>query len=101
MSPLSPRARLSPTVSITHLPSNQGPSRSSPVTPAAAAQAFNHFDEDGSGTIDVDEIVHAMTKIGQKLTRKQAEDFVKAADVDGDGEIDYEEFVNILTSGRH
>lgn len=63
-------------------------------------EAFNHFDTDKSGTIDTQEIVHAMTKIGQKLTPKQAKDFVKAADADGDGEINYEEFVNVLTSGR-
>jgi calmodulin len=63
-------------------------------------EAFNHFDEDGSGTIDTDEIVHAMTKIGQKLTMAQAKQFVKAADKDGDGEIDYNEFVSMLTSGR-
>ena len=48
-------------------------------------QAFNHFDEDKSGTIDTQEIVHAMTRIGQKLTQKQAKDFVAAADADGDG----------------
>lgn len=63
-------------------------------------EAFNHFDEDKSGTIDTQEIVHAMTRIGQKLTQKQAKDFVAAADADGDGEINYEEFVNVLTSGR-
>lgn len=63
-------------------------------------EAFLHFDEDGSGTIDTQEIVHAMTKIGQKLTQKQAEEFVREADVDGDGEIDYNEFVAMLTSGR-
>lgn len=63
-------------------------------------EAFNHFDEDGSGTIDTKEIVHAMTKIGQKLTEKQAQEFVREADVDGDGEIDYNEFVAMLTSGR-
>ena len=33
-------------------------------------EAFLHFDEDGSGTIDTGEIVHAMTKIGQKLTQQ-------------------------------
>ena len=51
-------------------------------------EAFQHFDEDGGGTIDTAELVHAMTKIGQKLTQKQAEDFVREADVNGDGEIE-------------
>ena len=40
------------------------------------------------------------TFIYSKYVYRQAEEFVREADVDGDGEIDYNEFVAMLTSGR-
>eukprot|EP00039_Didymoeca_costata_P008523 m.113107 g.113107 ORF g.113107 m.113107 type:complete len:153 (+) comp14118_c0_seq4:93-551(+) len=64
-------------------------------------EAFKHFDEDRNGTIDAEEITHAMRVIGQKLSKKQAKEFVEAADTNGDGVIDYQEFISLLTSGRN
>ena len=50
-------------------------------------KAFEMFDEDGSGSIDTEELKKVFTTLGVKLTAKEADDMVKFADVDGDGMI--------------
>lgn len=62
--------------------------------------AFKHFDADGDGTVSAKEITHAVTVMGHKLSKKQAQAFVREADTDGSGAINYIEFVSLMTSGR-
>jgi len=54
--------------------------------------AFEVFDKDGSGTIDVEELRHVMKSIGEDLTDEQIEEMLKEADKDGNGTIDCEFF---------
>lgn len=46
------------------------------------------------------ELAHALTCLGEKLSKAEAAELVRLADRDGDGEIDYAEFVALLTAPR-
>ena len=48
---------------------------------------FAAFDTDGSGKIDLDELVAALAKGGKKLTKTQVEEIVKLVDKNNDGEV--------------
>ncbi len=50
--------------------------------------AFQVFDKDGSGTIDVEELRHVMKSIGENLSDDEIEEMLKEADKDGNGSID-------------
>jgi len=69
-------------------------SKSSPDEEMLAA--FKVFDEDGSGTITLDELRKVMKKLGERVTEEQLKDMIKAADSNGDGLIDYNEFVKMM-----
>ena len=58
--------------------------------------AFQMFDKDKSGYIDAKEIRTVTTTLGEKLTDKELEEFMREADLDGDGRLNYNEFVNIM-----
>ncbi|XP_060063077.1 uncharacterized protein LOC132543579 [Ylistrum balloti] len=52
-------------------------------------EAFRVFDLDGDGFITADELRHAMTSMGEKLTDEEVEEMIIDADADGDGRINY------------
>ena len=54
-------------------------------------QAFNMFDQDGSGSINADEIRQALSF--KTLSEQQVKAIIKEADDNGDGEIQFDEFV--------
>ena len=54
------------------------------------------FDKDKSGYIDAKEIRTVTTTLGEKLTDKEVEEFMREADIDGDGRLSYNEFVNMM-----
>jgi len=58
--------------------------------------AFQMFDKDKSGYIDAKEIRTVTTTLGEKLTDKEVEEFMREADIDGDGRLSYNEFVNMM-----
>ena len=59
-------------------------------------EAFRMFDKDESGYIDAKEIQALTTTLGEKLTDRELEEFMKEADLDGDGRLNYNEFVKIM-----
>ncbi|CAB1341266.1 unnamed protein product [Coregonus sp. 'balchen'] len=60
--------------------------------------AFKEFDMDGDGSITIDELRHAMTKLlGENTNRKEIEALVREADNNGDGTVDFEEFVKMMS----
>ncbi|XP_077988101.1 neo-calmodulin-like [Glandiceps talaboti] len=59
-------------------------------------EAFRRFDRNNDGYVDAKEIEFVMQKIGDKMTKEEAQEMVNEADVDGDGRINYEEFVAIM-----
>jgi calmodulin len=60
-------------------------------------EAFKMFDNNGDGTIGIDEIRRALKKFGQDFTRKEVEEMIKELDVDGSGSLTFDEFVTLMT----
>ena len=59
-------------------------------------EAFDMFDKDGSGTIDVGEIVKIMKNFGYPINKSEAQRMISEIDDNGDGELDFEEFVTLM-----
>ncbi|CAE7494259.1 unnamed protein product [Symbiodinium sp. CCMP2592] len=55
----------------------------------ALLQAFQAFDQSGSGQVDMKELRHIVTNLGEKLTTKEFEEICKAADLPAAGALDY------------
>lgn len=62
--------------------------------------AFKVFDKDGDGFISATELQHVMKSFGEDLTKDEAEEMVKQADIDGDGQIDYKEFYEMMVTEK-
>ena len=61
-------------------------------------KAFRVFDEDEKGFISVSDFRHIMTKLGEKLTPEEVNDFIKEANVDDNGFINFNQLVSIFNS---
>merc|ERR1711970_1436213 len=59
-------------------------------------EAFNLFDGDQSGAIDVRELKAAMRALGFEVKNEELQDMINQADRDGDGEINIDEFYRIM-----
>ena len=58
--------------------------------------AFQAFDLDGDGRIDLNEFRMVLERLDIRLSPKQIRSFLKTLDRNGDGKIDCEEFLNTL-----
>jgi len=58
--------------------------------------AFKAFDEDGDGKITAKEIRHVMKRLGEVVSKEDAEKMIAEADIDGDGALSYIEFVKMM-----
>ena len=64
-------------------------------------EAFRIFDEDGSGSLDVNELREAVKKYGTgTCTEEDLEAIVQQMDKDGDGTIDLDEFVKVMSDNH-
>ena len=61
-------------------------------------KAFNVFDTDGSGELDLEEFREAIKSLGIIVTDSQFQDLVNEIDQDGSGEIDRDEFEEAVNS---
>jgi len=61
-------------------------------------EAFGVFDEDGSGSISVEELGSVMRSLGQNPTSVELRDLIKEVDIDRSGTIDFEEFKSLMIS---
>eukprot|EP01083_Nonionella_stella_P177905 626882_1 len=58
---------------------------------------FDEFDEDGGGSIDAEELQHALTKMGHTMTMDEVNELIHEIDENGDGEVDFDEFKVMAT----
>eukprot|EP01065_Artemidia_motanka_P027447 TRINITY_DN32650_c0_g1_i1.p1 TRINITY_DN32650_c0_g1~~TRINITY_DN32650_c0_g1_i1.p1 ORF type:complete len:282 (+),score=95.94 TRINITY_DN32650_c0_g1_i1:79-846(+) len=61
-------------------------------------ECFNHFDKDGSGSIDVSELREVFRAFGQEMTEAELDNMMKDVDDDGSGEIEFEEFLMLMVN---
>lgn len=59
-------------------------------------EAFKIFDRDGNGFIDMAELRHIITRLGDILSPQEADEFMREADLNGDGKLDYDEFLKYM-----
>eukprot|EP00095_Tigriopus_kingsejongensis_P006981 maker-scaffold641_size121017-snap-gene-0.21 protein:Tk06981 transcript:maker-scaffold641_size121017-snap-gene-0.21-mRNA-1 annotation:"Calmodulin" len=64
---------------------------------AELKQAFNEFDNDGSGTITTKELGYAMRAMGMNPTEQELLDLINEFDTDGSGQIEFPEFCNMMS----
>jgi len=61
-------------------------------------EAFDLFDADGSGTIDVKELKVAMRALGFEPKKEEIKKLVSEYDKDGSGTIDFNDFLTMMTT---
>ena len=59
-------------------------------------EAFKIFDRDGNGYIDIKEMKTVITRMGEPLSDREADELFQGADLNGDGKLDYNEFVQMI-----
>jgi centrin-1 len=59
--------------------------------------AFNHFDSDGSGSIDMSELGVAMKSLGFEPRKEDLKAMLGSMDDDENGTINFEEFLSMMT----
>eukprot|EP00178_Gracilaria_changii_P010861 TRINITY_DN31445_c0_g1_i1.p1 TRINITY_DN31445_c0_g1~~TRINITY_DN31445_c0_g1_i1.p1 ORF type:complete len:137 (+),score=27.93 TRINITY_DN31445_c0_g1_i1:45-455(+) len=59
-------------------------------------EAFKVLDTGSSGLIDIQELTHILTNIGEKLKEDEVTKILKEADTDQDGKITAEDFLKVL-----
>merc|ERR1712086_393293 len=63
-------------------------------------EAFDLFDTDGSGSIDVNELKVAMRALGMDAKSEEIRKLINDIDTDGDGTIDFDEFLAMMTARK-
>eukprot|EP00163_Fabomonas_tropica_P000427 TRINITY_DN1025_c0_g2_i1.p1 TRINITY_DN1025_c0_g2~~TRINITY_DN1025_c0_g2_i1.p1 ORF type:complete len:153 (+),score=34.15 TRINITY_DN1025_c0_g2_i1:861-1319(+) len=58
--------------------------------------AFDKYDKDGSGSIDVWELRNTLIAMGQQPTEEEVFKLLSEADEDGSGTIEFPEFLNLI-----
>ena len=57
-------------------------------------KAFQHFDVDNTGKINVEEIKHVLTFLGDIMSKDEVDKFFKSVEIDKNGYLDYREFIH-------
>merc|ERR1719460_851019 len=60
-------------------------------------EAFNLFDADQSGAIDIRELKAAMRALGFEIKKEELKKMIADIDNDGNGDIDFAEFLEMMT----
>ena len=63
-------------------------------------ECFCSLDDDGEGTISIEELEMPLIGLGIADTRKEVEDMINEVDEDGSGEIEFDEFLLIIKNSN-
>ena len=67
------------------------------IADGAVKEIFDEMDQDGSGSLTVDELLVVLQKLGgERVSRGSVANLVRLADEDGSGTIEYGEFENTM-----
>lgn len=58
--------------------------------------AFKVFDKAGTGFVSAADIKHVITVLGESLTKEEADQMLKDAEIDASGNINYRHFAKVL-----
>ncbi|KAK9767344.1 myosin II light chain [Basidiobolus ranarum] len=61
-------------------------------------EAFEIFNQDGTGLISAGELRYVLTTLGEQLSEAEVNEFIRDVDINNTGLIDYNAFVNLLMS---
>lgn len=71
------------------------------LSSAQLKEAFDKYDKDKSGTLEMDEVVKLASSLGAKTTKNDLEDLFKSIDVDRDNRLSFNEFLAWYRVGKH
>jgi len=64
-------------------------------------EAFKVFDsKSGSGLVEISELRHILTTLGEKLSPEEVDGVLKEADSDSDGKISLDDFLRVMNSAK-
>ncbi|XP_044900698.1 EF-hand calcium-binding domain-containing protein 3 isoform X13 [Felis catus] len=63
----------------------------------AFQDAYNFFNKDKTGCIDLHGMMCTLAKLGMNLTKHDVYNELKCADIDGDGKVNFSDFIKVLT----
>jgi len=63
---------------------------------AELRQAFEVFDADGGGDIDIKELGQVMESLGIRTTKKELQEMIREVDADNSGTVDFHEFLGLM-----
>ncbi|EKX45698.1 hypothetical protein GUITHDRAFT_108572 [Guillardia theta CCMP2712] len=63
-------------------------------------KVFQEFDQDGNGSIDMDELELVLRSQGQNPTREELLEMIREVDEDSNEQIEFEEFIQIIAKNR-
>ncbi|XP_066222321.1 EF-hand calcium-binding domain-containing protein 3 [Saccopteryx leptura] len=63
----------------------------------AFQDAYNFFNKDKTGCIDLHGMMCTLAKLGMNLTKHDVNNELKCADIDRDGKVNFSDFINVLT----
>jgi len=63
-------------------------------------EAFKVFDRSGTGVIEVSELRHILTSLGEKLDPEMVDGVLKECDSDHDGKINVKDFLRVVQSAK-
>ncbi|XP_006159163.1 EF-hand calcium-binding domain-containing protein 3 [Tupaia chinensis] len=69
----------------------------SPSQMEAFKYAYNFFNRDKTGCIDLHGMMCTLAKLGMNLTKHDVYNELKCADIDRDGKVNFSDFINVLT----
>ncbi|WAR19418.1 CALM-like protein [Mya arenaria] len=61
-------------------------------------EAFQQYDREGTGYIDVKHLRHVLVNLGEKMEEKEVDELIREAKPDSDGQLNYTSLTQLLLS---